>query len=126
MKSVMLEQRLLEVRERIERACDRAGRPVESVTLVAVTKTHPPEAITELLALGIRDIGENRVQELDAKVGAIGRDRARWHLIGHLQRNKVGRALELTDLLHSIDSVRLARRVSGQAQAVGRVVEALV
>ncbi len=126
MNGSALEQRLQDVRERIDRACRRAGRSPDSVTIVAVTKGHPPAVVAEALTAGIRDIGENRVQELETKVETIGRSRARWHLIGHLQRNKVRRALDLFDLLHSLDSVRLAVKVSEEAVAAGRVVEALV
>lgn len=119
-------ERLVAVRERIAAACDRTGRDPTGVGIVAVTKTHPVSAVEAALAAGLRDIGENRVQELEAKVEAAGRDAARWHLIGHLQRNKAKRAIELSDLIHSIDSVRLARKVSDDAMRLGVQVEGLV
>lgn len=125
METDVLAERLARVRERIERARERAGRS-DAVTLVAVTKTHPPELVRAAIAAGVTDVGENRVQELAEKVAAVGRAAARWHLIGHLQRNKVGRALPLFDLLHSLDSVRLAQALSAEAVKTGATVRALV
>jgi pyridoxal phosphate enzyme (YggS family) len=125
METGVLAERLARVRERIERARERAGR-TDAVTLVAVTKTHPPEAVQAAIAAGVADLGENRVQELAEKVDAVGRAAARWHLIGHLQRNKVGKALPLFDLLHSLDSVRLAEAISAEAVKTGTRVRALV
>jgi pyridoxal phosphate enzyme (YggS family) len=121
----VLAGRVAEVRERIERARERAGRS-GPVTLVAVTKTHPAEVVQAAVAAGVTDVGENRVQELEQKVPAVGRDAVRWHLIGHLQRNKVGKALPLFDLLHSLDSVRLAEALSAEAVKTGAAVRALV
>lgn len=121
----MLRRRAAEVRERIERASRRAGRD-GPVTLVAVTKTHPPGVLRAAIAAGLTDLGENRVQELDDKVGELGRGAARWHLIGHLQRNKAARAVALCDLLHSVDSDRLADAVSAAAVKAGVVVPVLV
>ncbi len=113
------------VRERIETARERAGR-TQRVTLVAVTKTHPAEVVRSAREAGIEDVGENRVQELERKVEEVGREGLRWHLIGHLQRNKVRAALPLFDLLHSLDSLRLAEKLSEEAVAAGREVRALV
>jgi pyridoxal phosphate enzyme (YggS family) len=120
-----LRSRIAEVRERIDRARERAGR-TGPVTLVAVTKTHPVELIRTAIAAGLTDLGENRVQELDDKVGELGRSAARWHLIGHLQRNKAGPAVALCDLLHSVDSERLALAVSQAAERAGTVLPVLV
>jgi PLP dependent protein len=120
-----LRGRIAEVRERIDRARERAGH-TGPVTLVAVTKTHPVELVRTALAAGLTDLGENRVQELDDKVGELGRGAARWHLIGHLQRNKAGPAVALCDLLHSVDSERLALAVSQAAQRAGSVLPVLV
>ena len=121
-----LSRRVARVRDRIEEACVRSGRSSSAVTIVAVTKGHPPQAVSGALGAGLADIGENRVQELESKVREIGRDVASWHLIGHLQRNKARRALDLADLIHSVDSLRLARRISEEAVAAGRVAEVLV
>lgn len=106
-----LSDRLAEVRGRIDAARTRAGRSDE-VRIVAVTKTHPAAAVIAARAAGLLDVGENRVTELEEKVAEVGREAVRWHLIGHLQRNKAKRALPLVDLLHSVDSVRLARTLS--------------
>lgn len=121
-----LADRVAEVRERIAAAQTRSGREGGPVTLVAVTKTHPPAAAREALAAGILDLAENRVQDLEEKVLALGGAGATWHLIGHLQRNKVRRALPLFDLLHSLDSARLAQAVSDAAAEEERIVRALV
>ncbi|HVG46431.1 MAG TPA: YggS family pyridoxal phosphate-dependent enzyme [Longimicrobium sp.] len=121
----VLAGRVAEVRERIERARDRAGRSAP-VTLVAVTKTHPADVVRAAIRAGVADVGENRVQELEQKVPEVGRAAVRWHLIGHLQRNKVAKALPLFDLLHSLDSLRLAQALSDAAVKSGATVRALV
>src|SRR5690554_3901529 len=121
-----LSERLSEVRSRIAAAAERAGRGPAGVGIVAVTKTHPAAAVEAALEAGLRDVGENRVQELEAKVGEVGRKATRWHLIGHLQRNKARSAIELSDLIHSVDSLRLARKLSAEAGKLDARVEALV
>lgn len=118
-------ERVQGLRERIELARQRSGRS-EPVTLVAVTKNHPAEAVEAVVGAGVHDVGENRVPELAEKVEQVGRSAVHWHLIGHLQRNKVRRALPLVDLLHSLDSLRLAEAVSAEAVGSGRRVRALV
>ena len=125
MDSEQVAARVEEVRERIERARVRAGR-ADSVTLVAVTKTHPSDAVRAVLAAGVADVGENRVQELEEKVAEVGRGAVGWHLIGHLQRNKAGKALPLFDLIHSLDSPRLAEALSAEAVKRGITARALV
>jgi len=112
------------VEDRIAAALARAGRH-DAVTIVAVTKTHGPEAVRAAAAAGLRDCGENRVQELEAKREQAGSEVA-WHLIGHLQRNKARRALPLIDLMHALDSVRIAEALSEEALTGGRVLPALV
>lgn len=107
-----LERTLPVVGERIERAAADAGRSTGSVRLVAVTKAHPIEAVDAALAAGLHDLGENRIEELEEKVSARGRDAATWHMIGHVQGRKARRAAELADLIHSIDSVKLAQRLA--------------
>lgn len=106
-----LAERLARVRTQIAAAAARSGRAAEDVTLIAVSKTHPPALVKGLLELGATDFGENRVQEAEEKIAAVGRERARWHLIGHLQANKAKRAVTLFDVIHSLDSIELARRL---------------
>jgi pyridoxal phosphate enzyme (YggS family) len=125
METDVLAGRLAEVRERVERARERAGR-TDPVTVVAVTKTHPAEMVRAAITAGVADVGENRVQELEEKVAEVGREAVRWHLIGHLQRNKVRKALPLFDLLHSLDSLRLAEAVSRDAVEAGVTARVLV
>src|SRR5947209_19699658 len=110
----LLRQRLAAVEERIAAACRRAGRPREQVTLVAVTKTVSPEVAALLPGLGVPDLGESRPQELWRKAAALPAT-VRWHLIGHLQRNKVERTLPLVCCVHSVDSVRLLQELEAQA-----------
>lgn len=101
------------VQERIEAAAGRAGRSQE-VRLVAVTKGHPIEVVRAAMEAGLRTLGENRVPELEAKRLEVVEDDVEWHLIGHLQRNKARRALALFDLLHSVDTERLAEVLSAE------------
>lgn len=120
-----LKRTLPEVQQRVARARERAGRP-EAVRIIAVTKGHPVDAVRAALAAGLRDVGENRVQELESKHEELIGEDVTWHLIGHLQRNKAKRAVQLFDHIHSIDSVRLARELSKEAQEAGIVVRGLV
>lgn len=105
------------VRERIAKAAERAGRRPEDVGIVAVTKTHPASVVLEARARGLLDIGENKVQEALAKQDAIGPSGLRWHLIGHLQRNKARQAVGRFALIHSLDSLRLADALEKEAAA---------
>ncbi|HKZ79648.1 MAG TPA: YggS family pyridoxal phosphate-dependent enzyme [Pyrinomonadaceae bacterium] len=105
---------------RIEAAARRCGRRSEELTLIAVTKTHPAETVRQALTLGMRDFGENRVQEAEPKILELGADAARWHLIGHLQANKARRAIKLFDMIHSLDSVSLAQRLNRLCAEEGR------
>jgi len=102
------------VRERIAAAARRAGRSPEEIGLVGVSKTHPPEVVAQALAAGLRDFGENRVQEAGPKIAALEAERSAitWHLIGHLQSNKARRAAALFDLVHSVDSLHLAEALA--------------
>lgn len=107
------------LRERIAAAAERAGRHGSNITLVAVTKTQPASAIADVLATGLLDVGENYVQEVLDKQGLLWPSEiasARWHLLGHLQSNKVKTALPLFDLIQSIDSVKLAQIIGRQTQ----------
>lgn len=110
-------RRLDVVRARIVAACKRAGRDSASVTLIGVTKTHPTSAIAAACDAGLRDVGENRVQEALPKIDELrtAGTTPRWHLIGHLQTNKVKAAIGRFDILHSVDSEWLARTISERA-----------
>jgi PLP dependent protein len=102
---------LARVRERMERAASRVGRRVEDITLVGVSKTHPAGRIRELYEVGVRHFGENRVQEWESKHAFLADLDATWHLIGHLQSNKVARAARLFQTIDSVDSLALAERL---------------
>jgi pyridoxal phosphate enzyme (YggS family) len=117
-----LRARAEEARRRIELSAARAGRDPREVTLVAVSKTHPASLVREAVAAGLRDFGENRVQEADEKIEELKRDapQVRWHLIGHLQANKARRAVRLFDLIHSVDSRALAERLERICVEEGR------
>lgn len=113
-------ERLEKVRSAIEARALRCGRSPAELTLVAVSKTHPAEMVRAAIAAGLKDFGENRVQEADLKIPQVGRDAARWHLIGHLQSNKARRAVELFDVIHSLDSAALAQRLDRMCNEVQR------
>ena len=119
---------LAAVRQRLAAAAQRAGRSSEEITLVAVTKTVPLPSILIAYELGLRDFGENRVQEAAAKI-AGARPQAtdiRWHLVGHLQTNKAKAAVELFDCIQSVDSLHLAEALDRRAQAAGRLLPVLL
>ncbi|MGH9932450.1 MAG: YggS family pyridoxal phosphate-dependent enzyme [Pyrinomonadaceae bacterium] len=115
-----LAERFADVRHRIESAARRAKRLPGQVTLIAISKTHPVEVLRDGLNAGLTDFGENRVQEAEGKIVELGRSAARWHLVGHLQANKAGRAIKLFDCIHSLDSVDLAERLDRLCVAEGR------
>ena len=108
------------VQARINAAAQRCGRDLREVTLIAISKTHPPNLINSLVKLGATDLGENRVQEAEEKIPQVGRTRVRWHLVGHLQANKARRAVTLFDVIHSLDSINLARRLDRLCAEEGR------
>lgn len=126
MYSRIVGERLPEVRETLMLAAERSGRSAGSVGLVAVTKGHPPDAIEAVLAAGIHDIGENRVEELEQKFPLFAGREVRWHMIGHIQRRKAARAVELSHLIHSVDSLRLAERLDRVAEEQGKRAEVLI
>ena len=99
------------VRGRIASAAERCGRRQGEVKLVAVSKTHPAEVIRTAIQAGCKVFGENEVQEAEVKIAEVGREAAEWHLIGHLQSNKARRAVQLFDVVHSLDSIELAERL---------------
>lgn len=110
----MLETNLQEVEEKIREACKKANRSREDITLIAVSKTKPVSMLQEVYDLGVRDFGENKVQELTDKVPELPDD-LRWHMIGHLQRNKVKQVIDKAVLIHSVDSIRLAQTIEIEA-----------
>ena len=122
----VLATNLASVRANIAAAEARSGRPAGSVTLIGVVKTLPSETLAEAVALGLEDLGENRVQEAEGHQRTVAKAAARWHLIGHLQRNKVGRALELFDVVHGVDDLELALALDRRAQAAGRRLPVLI
>jgi pyridoxal phosphate enzyme (YggS family) len=115
-----LEGRLAQVRSRIASAAQRSGRTSDAVQLIAVSKTHPAQVLRDAIAAGVTDLGENRVQEADGKIGEVGREAVRWHLIGHLQSNKARRAVQLFDMIHSLDSAALAHKLDRACQDLER------
>jgi hypothetical protein len=114
-ENASLTERLDLVRENIRAACRRAGRDVSEVELVAVSKTKPVSDIQVVYDAGIREFGENKVQEMNEKQAVLPSD-INWHMIGHLQRNKVKNVVGTTKLIHSVDSIRLAEEISREAQ----------
>lgn len=119
-----IKENLENVQMKIEAACKRSGRSPEDITLLAVTKTVPVSRISELMDLGITSLGENRVQELLSKYDEL--DGAKWHIIGHLQTNKVKSIVGKVDLIHSVDSIRLAEEIGKQSVAKGIVTDILL
>jgi len=138
-RSPLLEK-LDEVRDRIAQAATKAKREPSEVTLVAVTKTAMPEQIREILSLGVADLAENRVQQLVQRASQLNEflqrrqsfgdatvpDKLRWHMIGHLQRNKVKPIVPLVGLIHSVDSLRLAEEIDAQGQKLNKKVPVLL
>lgn len=102
---------LAAVKDRIRNAAVRVGRSPDEVKLIAVSKTHPTNMLREAMKAGIACFGENKVQEAEGKIAELGRNTAEWHLIGHLQSNKARKAVQLFDMIHSVDSIELAERL---------------
>ena len=125
MAESQIKARLDALYERIAAAASRAARNAADITVVAVSKTVPVPLIEEAIDSGVKHVGENRVQEASPKFDAIGRT-VTWHMVGHLQTNKVKRALEIFDLIQSVDSVRLAEAISERASLVNRVMDVLL
>ncbi|MFI5341951.1 MAG: YggS family pyridoxal phosphate-dependent enzyme [Candidatus Methylomirabilales bacterium] len=120
-----IQDRLLRVQERIRAVAERAGRDATSVTLVAVSKMIPVEVIREALTAGVTILGENRVQEARDKIAALP-GQATWHLVGHLQTNKAKIAVELFEMIHSLDSLKLAEALDRSGEQAGRTVRCLM
>ena len=121
----MLKDNLKNVEERVQEACDRAGRKREEVTLIAVSKTKPIEMLQEIYDENIRDFGENKVQELCDKIEKMPKD-IKWHMIGHLQRNKVKYIVDKVAMIHSVDSLRLAETIEKEAAKKAVIVPILI
>ena len=121
----MLTENVIEVEKHVQAACDRAGRSRDEVTLIAVSKTKPVSDIEEVLTTGILDYGENKVQELSDKYEVLPKN-IRWHMIGHLQRNKVKYIVGKVELIHSVDTYRLAEEINIQAKKQNVIVPILV
>lgn len=121
----MLKENLSIVEENIKKACEKAGRSREEVTLIAVSKTKPVEMLQEIYDAGIRDFGENKVQEMCEKMDVLPAD-IKWHMIGHLQRNKVKYIAGRTELIHSVDTYRLAEEINIQAKKKNIIIPILV
>jgi hypothetical protein len=121
----MIAENLASVRQRIARTCEKSGRPTDEVRLVCVTKEASIEDARAVLGLGVMDLGENRVQEALSKYGIIG-DKAAWHLVGHLQTNKAKDAVRIFSLIHSVDSVRLAKEIDKEAKKIGKAQDILI
>jgi pyridoxal phosphate enzyme (YggS family) len=126
-----IDMRLARLYERIAAAAQRAGRAPTEVTLIAVTKTHSPQIVAAAYHAGLRDFGENRVEEASAKIPQVREliplpEHPRWHMVGHLQRRKARLAVAFFDMIHSVDSLRLAQRINRFAEERGTVIRVLL
>ena len=121
----MIKDNVAEVEANIQKACERAGRSRDEVTLIAVSKTKPVSDIYDVMETGIKDYGENKVQELCDKIETIS-EPLNWHMIGHLQRNKVKYIVDKVRMIHSVDSLRLAQQISSEAVKKGVDVDILI
>lgn len=120
-----LQENILEIQANIEESLDKVGRTKDEVTLIAVTKTVDVDLIQKSLDLGLNNIGENRVQELQRKYEEIG-DKATWHMIGHLQTNKVKYILDKVSLIHSLNRISLAKELNKRAKDTNKIIETLI
>ncbi len=121
----MIKDNIVTVKKNIEGAVNRAGRDLSEVTLIAVSKTKPVDALKEAYDAGARDFGENKVQEIMDKYDKLPAD-IRWHMIGHLQTNKVKFIADKIYMIHSVESIKLAKEISKHAVACGRVIPVLI
>ncbi|MFB3785241.1 MAG: YggS family pyridoxal phosphate-dependent enzyme [bacterium] len=121
-----MQDRVLAVREQVERAAERGGRNPRDIQIVAVSKTHPPQLIREACTAGLRVFGENRVQEAETKIAELRDLELEWHLVGHLQTNKVKKAVQLFHMIHSTDSPKLIAELEREAVKACRSVDVLL
>jgi len=121
----MIHENIKLVEENIKKACEKVGRDVNEVTLIAVSKTKPYTAIEEALPTGVKDYGENKVQELCDKYEILPKD-IKWHMIGHLQRNKVKYLVGKASLIHSVDSIRLAEQIEKEYAKADEIANILI
>lgn len=121
----MIQENIKLVEENIKKACEKVGRDVNEVTLIAVSKTKPYTAIEEALPIGVKDYGENKVQELCDKYEILPKD-IKWHMIGHLQRNKVKYLVGKASLIHSVDSIRLAEQIEKEYAKADEIANILI
>lgn len=118
-------ENLEQIEKRIHAACERAGRTRDSVLLLAVSKTHPPETIRQAVSLGLTHFGENKIQEAKAKI-PNSPGKARWHFIGHLQSNKCRDAVELFEMIQGVDSLAIAQEINKRAEQAGKTMPILL
>lgn len=118
-------ERIVQLKLELGRICARCGRRPDDITVVAVTKTHSAEILRQAVSAGLCNIGENRVQEADSKFAQVGHI-ARYHLIGHLQSNKVKKAVQLFDVIQSVDSISIAQEISKRSGEIGKTMECLI
>ena len=125
-----IQEHLVQVRQQLAAACQEAGRSPDEVTLVGVSKTQPAEAVLAVYQAGLRDFGENRPEEAAGKIeqvnAAVAGESPRWHMVGHVQRRKADSVVRCFDVVHSVDSVRLALRLEEKAAALGSVLPILI
>lgn len=119
-------ENLAEIRSRIDELARSAGRNPEEVKLIAVSKTKPVSLIKEAVAAGALDLGENKPQEIVSKYPEFEGDSVRWHMIGHLQKNKVRHIIDKAELIHSVDSLALAEEINKRAEAIGKIQKILI
>lgn len=120
----MIKENIEGIRGKIRDVCIKKGRDYNKILILAVTKGREPDKINEVLSLGIRDIGENKVQEAKLKKGLT--NPVKWHMIGHLQTNKVKDAVQIFDLIHSVDSIKLAREINKEAERINKIQDILI
>lgn len=120
-----ISKNLMELHGRVAQACEEYDRDTDDITIVAVTKTHAAATIRTTVAAGIRNIGESRIQEAEPKILEVGKI-ARFHMVGHLQSNKAKKAVELFDVIQSVDSFKLAEEINRRAGDIGRNIECLI